>query len=287
MHFTYKPDVDKTTLMQGDVLEKTDKLHKLLTKYHRHYANPEYTHFQVLTQSCDLVRRNGKDCSARYITIAAVRSFDTVVERAVTSQTKTRVILDGTVFCSDSNKGGLASYISTLLNNNAKEFFYLHAFPENKLLNDSCTFLHLSVAIRADEHYDLCLEAKTIELEENFRAKLGWMVGNIYSRVGTADFSPTFLQPKAFKKYIEDILKKHVAWVKSSAFNEFKKNAEENSDLSFDEIYDKAQQNLEKKKQDRINSFVLQLKTSSGLTAEQEEKIKVFLSTERGGRYLS
>ena len=288
MHFTYEPDLDASTLKQGDVLEKTPQLNELLARYHSHYTSPEYTHFQVLTQSCDLVKRGSGNCSARYITIAAIRSFDTVVERAIISEAKKNVEVEGKLFCSDSHKDRLAFTISTLLNNNAKEFFYLHAAPEHKLTNHSSTFLHLSVAIKADEHYELCLGAKILELKENFRAKLGWMVGNIYSRVGTEDFVPGAISNKKdFTKYIDEVLEKHIGWVPSSAFGEFKKNATDGNGLTFDEIYTNTKQKLKENRDNKINSFASQLKSEGRLSQEQVESIKRFLNTQRGGRFIS
>ena len=40
----------------------------------------------------------------------------------------------------------------------------------------------------SDSCYDACLEARVLALSEEFRAKLGWLVGHIYSRVGTQDW---------------------------------------------------------------------------------------------------
>lgn len=287
MHFTYEPDVDVTTLKQGDLLAKTEQLNKLLTKYHSHYVNPEYTHFQILTQSCDLVKRGSSGCSARYITIAAVRSLDTVIERAITAEAQKQIEIDGKLFCSDAHKSRLASTISSLLNNNAKDFFYLHSVPEKGLATDSCTFLHLSIAIKADEHYGLCLNAKTIELKENFRAKLGWLVGNIYSRVGTEDFVPGALPNKdEFKEHIDSILKKHIAWIPTQYFSEFKAKAKESENPKFEEIYEKTLQVLKEKKENRINSLAAQLKREGELSDEQHKQIKAFLNSARGSRFI-
>lgn len=288
MHFTYEPDLDTSTLKQGDVLEKTPQLNELLAKYHSHYTSPEYTHFQVLTQSCDLVKRGSGNCSARYITIAAVRSFDTVVERAILSEAKKNVEVEGKLFCSDSHKDRLAFTISTFLNNNAKEFFYLHAAPDNKLSDHSSTFLHLSIAIKADKLYDLCLKAKVLELKENFRAKLGWMVGNIYSRVGTEDFAPGLLPTKHdFDEYIDEVLEKHIGWVPSKAFGEFKKNAADGNGLTLEEIYTYTEQKLKEEHENKINSFASQLKSEGSLSKEQVNSIRQFLSTQRGKRFIS
>ena len=56
-------------------------------------------------------------------------------------------------------------------------------FPESMV-----AYLKVSIALKSNEHYDKCLNAKKIELTDEFKAKLGWLVGNMYSRVGTADW---------------------------------------------------------------------------------------------------
>lgn len=289
MHFTYEENFDASSLKQGDVLEKTDQLNELLARYHSHYTNPEYTHFQVLTQSCDLVRRGSENkCSARYITLAAVRSLDTVIERAILAEADKKVDVGGKLFCSDAHKDRLAFSISSLLNNNSKDHFYLHAVPGNKLVNDSCTFLHLSIAIRAHEHYDLCLNAKIIELKESFRAKLGWMVGNIYSRVGTEDFVPSAISTSSgFKEYIDELLLKYIGWVPRKAFAAFKQSANEGEANTFDELFEKAAEKLKKKQDERIDGFASQLKQQGGLSSEQFRLIKEYLQSEKGRRYIS
>lgn len=287
MHFTYETKIDESTLKQGDLLTKTEQLNELLKKYHSHYANSEYTHFQILTQSCDLVKRGSKKtCSARYITIAAVRSLDTVIKRAITAEAKKKIEMDGKLFCSDSHKDRLSSKISNLLNNNSKDFFYLHAAPEKHLTTDSCTFLHLSIAIKADEHYDLCLKSKTIELKENFRAKLGWLVGNIYSRVGTEDFVPSAIPSNdELTKYIDNILNKHIGWIPNQYFSEFKAKASESQ--NFEATLEKAKKALKDKKTSKIDSLTSLLKKECNLTIIQQQQIKKFLNSQKGSRFIS
>ena len=70
-HFTYEPPKDD--LRQGDLLEKTEALEELLEEVHPYYLKDTYTHFLIITQSCDLVRRNGNPPKSRYVTIAGVR----------------------------------------------------------------------------------------------------------------------------------------------------------------------------------------------------------------------
>ena len=86
IHFTYKEYPDMNSLCQGDVLEKTDELTTILEKVHPYFLKPEYKYFMVLSQSCDLVRRNGKPCKTPYITLAAVREYSDFFKRILISR---------------------------------------------------------------------------------------------------------------------------------------------------------------------------------------------------------
>jgi hypothetical protein len=80
-HYVYD-DPDKAQLAQGDILQRTDALVSLLGEYHPHYAeHPDYKFFAVLTQSCDLVRRDGRPPKSPYITIAAARTLEETLLR--------------------------------------------------------------------------------------------------------------------------------------------------------------------------------------------------------------
>jgi hypothetical protein len=224
LHFTYK-DPDRSSLKQGDILKKTPELLELINMVHPHYANDDYLYFQVLTQSCDLVRRNGDNCKTRYITLAAVRSLDLVISR-VLEKFNEKIDFEGKLFCSDMHKRMLEDFVNKLLNNNDTNHFFLQAATEHELDRDCCTQLHLSISIRAYEHYDVCLNSKILELQENFRAKLGWLVGNLYSRVGTDDYVPSAIpDQEQYKDYVNNLLDGYVAWLPSADFSQFKKQA--------------------------------------------------------------
>lgn len=290
-HFTYSDVLDKTNLKQGDLLKKTDKLKNLLQKYHSYYAtSQDYTHFQVLTQSCDLVRRGSDEtCSSRYVTLAAVRSLNTVIKRAVEHFADKRIEVNGNICCSDKHQDKLSSVLSSLFNNQDKEYFFLKASPEDGLIDDSCTFLHLSIAIRANDNYDLCLEAKALELKENFRAKLGWMVGNLYSRVGTDDYVPGAVpDKKSFDDLILDNLNRHIAWVPNEAFSEFKQACKliDSPNKTLNDIIDLAKDQIAKKRDQRTRSLVGLLTKKANLTTEQEIQLSAFLNSKQGSAFL-
>jgi hypothetical protein len=65
-----------------------------------------------------------------------------------------------------------------------------------------------SIAVKADLHLNTCTAAKMLQLTDTFQAKLGWLVGQMYSRVGTRDMD----NGRATKKIAES-LKNVAVWV--------------------------------------------------------------------------
>ena len=225
-HFTYLSQTSQDQLKQGDLLKKNEEVCYFLEEVHPHYLKPDYQYFLVLTQSCDLIRRGNKPCKARYISIAAVRPFDTVLQRELKKQQKNNFEkISGA--CSSSMRTNLYQFVERVLNNNHPEYFYLHEDDELDISEACCAFLRLSIAIKSDEHYEKCLNAKFLELTDEFRTKLGWLVGNIYSRVGTKDWAPDFKSNAEFKNIINNILEKKIVWFDPNIIKEIKKYIEE------------------------------------------------------------
>lgn len=187
VHFTYKTEPDRTQLSQGDLLKRTDELEKVLADIHPYFLNEQYKYFIVLTQSCDLVRRDNSNCKSPYITIAAVREMERFfVNHAVNKKWAKEI--KGNFLLNEREKANAYSFLERLYNNTADDYFFLYEEPRLELNESMIATLKVSVALKSVLHYDVCLNAKMLELTEEFKAKLGWLVGNIYSRVGTTDW---------------------------------------------------------------------------------------------------
>jgi hypothetical protein len=184
-HYVYC-EPNKQTLKQGDILRKTPELLAHLKKYHTYYATqPDYKYFMVLTQTCDLVLRDGI-CRSPYITIAAVRPVEDVLLREAAKsqdpwQRAARVIGAKTAV-------KLVMFLESLLDNNQDGYFYLHQDVGLGIQQSCCAFLPLSVTLKV-EHYNLCLEAKIAELSDTFQAKLGSILGQLYNRVAAPEWN--------------------------------------------------------------------------------------------------
>lgn len=212
MHFTYQEDLCTTELCQGDVLERTPEINSLLELVHPHFHKKENNlFFMVLTQSCDLVPRGeGGACKAPYITIAPVRPIESVVSRQIASLQAPGIRADLPVL-TDKAKTKLSEFLKRVYDNNESGYFFLDS-ADTCLPGDCCAYLNLSIAIKASEHYEKCIRAKRIQLTDTFQAKLGWLVGQMYSRVGTLDWDPKRLTVK-----IQDALENAAIWIPDSA----------------------------------------------------------------------
>lgn len=203
MHFTYSSRAHEEDLQQGDVLKRTQEFEKVLEQVHPHYQRSEYPFFIVLTQSCDLVRRSSDAVPAtRYIVIAAVRKMSLSIQRYAESL-RYSPVERAINFASEDRKEKVKAFVERLLNNNEKDYFFLRAEPEVGLPEDHCAFLHLSIALKADLHYEKVRAARILGLTDAFQHKLGWLVGNTYARVGTEDWVPNNASPEDFETLVK------------------------------------------------------------------------------------
>ena len=77
-YFTYQ-EVTGSDLCQGDILSPTKPLRSLLAEVHPHFHDRKYIAFMVLTQTCDLVRRDNQQFRTRYVNLAVVRPLRDVL----------------------------------------------------------------------------------------------------------------------------------------------------------------------------------------------------------------
>jgi hypothetical protein len=191
-------------------LQRTSALDELLKTVHPHfYQHPKNRYFLVLTQSCDLVVRQGGQCKAPYISLAPVRSLDLVLDRQLAQSSLENVKAELPVVTAKS-KQKLSDFLYRLFNNNEPGYFYLDS-RDTALDVDCVAFLNLSIAIKTELHFQTCLDAKILQLNDTFQAKLGWLVGQMYSRVGTRDWEPKSLDVK-----VGHTLKDAAIWIEDA-----------------------------------------------------------------------
>jgi len=185
-HWTYEAAPPESDLEQGDILQLTGELRALFEAVHPHFCDQKYTGFIVCSQSCDLVRR-GKSLSAKagYIALAVIRPLV-----QVTSKLLSEVLgqLEVGIF-DEKQKPDAKQFLQRLFNQNeqALGLFFLYQDADSGIAEEAVAFLRVSVSLRS-EHYGKIIAARRGRLTAEFRAKLGWLIGNLYSRPATRDW---------------------------------------------------------------------------------------------------
>jgi hypothetical protein len=275
LHFTYASGAKD--LAQGDLILKTRAVRSLIDRIHPHYAKDDYTHLLVLTQSCDLVRREGKACKARYITLAAVRPLRLVIEREVAAHQDDFAAYAGV--CPKRVQGRIEDFLERLFNNNVDEYFFLHEDLQVGFSESSCAFLRLSVPVRAAEHYDDLMAERVLSLTDVFQAKLGSMLGRMYARVGTPDWVPDHTSDGDFRALLQKALLREVRFVEDEQLRLAKKSAP--IVLSREATQQHIDQTQVPKKKERILDAVLSIVTSAcDLSPDQAKKVRLLLNND-------
>lgn len=208
-HFCYASpkEFEANQLLQGDVLKRTPEIERLLGDVHPHFhRHNKNLFFMVLTQSCDLATRGNEPPNAVYVNVAPVRPIDVVIAREITAAQLGGV--KGEIpLVTEKSRAKLTDFARRLLNNNVAQYFYLEG-GGTPLGQDCCAFLRLSIPIKTDLHYGACLEAKILQLNDTFQAKLGSLIGQLYSRVGTKDW-----EPQAREAKVKEMLTGVAQWI--------------------------------------------------------------------------
>jgi hypothetical protein len=185
LHWTYEGFDSDPDLFQGDILEPTEELRSVLKEVHPHFLDPKYSAFLLITQTCDMVVNHNGRVDTDYLNIAVVRPLQSVLHdflSHVCQPVTKHVYLKET-------KNRARDLMERLFNQNeqALGLFYLHE-DSNSGINMPCVaLLRIAVTLRV-EHYDRLRRARRGRLKAEFRNKLGWLVGNLYARIGTEDW---------------------------------------------------------------------------------------------------
>lgn len=275
-HFTYaeKDTFLSTSLCQGDIIKRTESVDKLIETIHPYYDDSnKYPFFMILTQSCDLIRRDDKNCKSKYITLAAVRPLEVAIERHISEYQK-KEFEKSFAYCNEKHKENIRQFLERLFNNNEPNLFYLREEASKELFKDYCAFLHLTVAVKSNLNYDTLLEGKVIQLEESFQHKLGYLTGQIYSRIGTQDWDEESLKAlikKCFKDNVDNALK----WLPNSVHKKsIEKISKTQSQLNEESVQEIIQEIIQSERLEARREKMLEI-ISSKLSNEQVEWSKI------------
>lgn len=188
MHEMYRtPESD--ILCQGDILD-FEKLKPALVGHQDYVANQKhYVGFCVITQTCDLVRHRG----VPFINIAVIRKLTDTFSKADVHSNKKH----------DATADLLHKIIDH--NENKRGYFFLHPEPSAGITVECIVDLRVIISLYEEKHFEQIRTARTGALSEVYANKLGWMAGNLFSRVPTKDWDELGMKEPA-KDHIKQLI---------------------------------------------------------------------------------
>jgi hypothetical protein len=213
-HWTYDQVDAAADLEQGDIVEPTAFVREILRDVHPHFLDPKYVSFLVLSQSCDLVRRRGYQ--GQPINLCVVRELGSIAGRLLELFCGSEI---SGVFRNENKLEG-RRFLERVINQNEQAIglFYLHPDADAGVSTPSVAMLRIAIALHTT-HYDKIREARRGRLRPEFQAKLGWLVGNLYSRVGTEDWSEPPQRKKEQRVIVDQVMENvsAVQWASADA----------------------------------------------------------------------
>ncbi len=270
IHFTYKKDPDMTALCQGDVLKKTDELMAILREVHPYFQNDGYKYFMVLSQSCDLVRRDGQHCKTPYITIAAVREYSDYLERTLIAK-RYAENFNGCLLVDERYRQLVTQLVERVYNNTESDYFFLYKEDALNFSKSMVAYLKVSIALKSEKHYQKLLDAKVLELSDEFKAKLGWLVGNMYSRVGTTDWESKMTAASRKQMINDDIQARCIIGAKDQ-IKELKRKIAEGDLKTHDSIMEYLSTIVVKSKYDELMDVIENIVNTAPNTIKKEDR---------------
>lgn len=217
-HWTYTNFGTKEDLQQGDMLFALPEDCLSLKSIDTFFTVEQIRGYLVVSQTCDLVRR--PKLNAECINLAVILSLAHVLQNLFASKLG---YLQAGIF-NESNREDTLDFIAKVVNQNewARALFYLHPDLEAGITVHSVALLRFVVPIPTTK-YDRLLKLRCGRLTTEFQNKLGWMTGNLFSRIGVPDWKEKVGEVKE-NELVNDILAlgfPHDApmWVNEKAFN--------------------------------------------------------------------
>ena len=227
--YIYEDHFSESSLLQGDILKVDGQFQKYFDDFYPAIqpSDGKIQYVMVLTQSCDLVKAEKRKPKLSHINVCLVRKLDSVVKRLISDEIKPTVVGNKKLLARDA-LDQLKDKLSKLLNNtDQKTHFFLP--KQDPFKEDMVAVLPLSFSFRSD-HYDLLLENRVLGIKPEFQAKVGHIIGQLYSRIGTPDLHDFGWNDKQTRQYINLLLensnlqqvpdKHYIQYIQENANNE-------------------------------------------------------------------
>lgn len=271
-HWTYQAFGETEDLEQGDILKPSADLKNLFADVHPRFVDDKYVGFLVATQSCDLVRRDGVP-KASYISLAVIRPLGQVIHKLI-AQVSTPV-KDGVFAKSDKRK--VKDLLTRIFNQNeqALGLFFLHEDADSGIGEPSVALLRVTVAFQS-AHYAALQDARDGRLTPEFRAKLGWLLGNLYARPATRDWNDRAGGKRKLDELVSQYAEEQIAglgpqWIDDELIREAKQKNINLADTAIEELEKLRPKPAHERSLDEIRAELLEV--APNLEPEKVEKL--------------
>lgn len=243
LHWTYEEYDNDDDLKQGDILQSTETIQSLLEEFHPHFRDEKYKAFLVLTQSCDLLRRNGNPPATNYINIAVIRPLrdvmSTLLSHVCDPVKIDKSVVAGTFIGETRYKG--EQLIQRIINQNEQKLglFYLYPDADVGIAEHSVALLKVNITFKTS-HYSNLINARYGRLKPQFRSKLGWLTGNLFARVATQDWGG-----KKKRELVDEIMNLEstsstpLEWIPHKKFKKAKEQIRTTNTMTREELVEK------------------------------------------------
>jgi len=219
-HWTYDSVQPAAELAQGDIIEPTPEFQSALREFHGGFIDPKYVAFMVLTQSCDLVRRPRN--RGHPVNLCVVREMSSIARTLMGLFCGSEI--DGVFVKECRNEGRM--FLNRVINQNeqAVGLFYLHPDADAGVTRPCVAMLRIAFALHS-RHHETIKNSRCGRLKPEFQAKLGWLVGNLSSRIATADWSEPKERKREEQSIVDAVLDSlvTVTWASFDAVNRAKR----------------------------------------------------------------
>ncbi|MGD0280558.1 MAG: hypothetical protein ABSC11_14825 [Smithella sp.] len=230
----YEPVKDDDCLQQGDLIKKNEEIKKLAVDEIGICNDDNIVAYIITSQSCDLFTRNGK-IKTDFINLSIIKDFEVILEQILNKENNK--IIDNVFLEKDRDRS--KELISRIINQNEKDhgLFYLHAnMDKTKIAQSAIVLLRNNFSVNS-EYYDLIKKHRIGRIMPEFRNKLGWMIGYLYSRIGTDDWEDDSNLKKEMLDLIKGLLKnKKYKWINDKEYKNAKDNGLNLADVTYDNV---------------------------------------------------
>ncbi len=184
VHWTYRQEMPKV-LSQGDVLSVSKVKEEVGESFSAVHPNLFDAPFLLLcTQSCDIANNKARVLSLAPCTPIEDWLFDHIAGPLNDSPKRTMAEFG---YASTKAREKAYEWLRRLINNDQPDLFFLFEDPAIGLQESVAADLRKKTYLALGDK-DKLLTCRVASLNDEFRARLAWMLGEMYARVGTRDW---------------------------------------------------------------------------------------------------